>query len=640
MIEITNEILILVNKIEQARAAYYAGSPTMSDAEYDALEDSLRALSPHHPVLRKVGAAPVSGWDKVQHSIPMGSLNKAQNLADMTKWYSDVGTVFPLLVMEKMDGIAIALRFDKGTLTQAITRGDGITGEDITRNVRLMMGIPDPQRLGSWSGWVRGEIIVHKSDFAAHFPGESNPRNTAAGTAKRQSDPSKCRYLTVVAFGMTPDVGVLTHKSQEIAALGSAGFMVPNHHVVDDSSGVQPIYERYVNSTRKVLDYEIDGLVVLLDNISMWEAKGVSNDRPLGSIAYKFPHESSSTLLRDIEWQTGPTGRVTPVALFQSVTLAGASVTRASLHNVANVKALADGGSLRNGDTVLVSRRNDVIPYVEARILEGDGAAFHEPVDCPSCSHPLHMKGEYLVCPNEDHCPAQSLGKVRRWIKKIGVLHFGDRLIEAVCEAGMVNSLPDLYTLETDKVSDLMLDGRRVGGAASRALTSLHEHKDLPLATFVGSLGIDLCGRTMVQMLVDAGLTDLNALASASESDLAAVPGFGAAKAQAFRAGFDRRRHEMVGLLANGVTIKAPAAKTDGGPLSGTSVCFTGVRDKALEASIVAAGGEIKSGVSKNLTILVCKDPNSTSGKAKKARNLGVEIIGLDAMRQRVVNAA
>lgn len=640
MIETTNEILILVNKIEQARAAYYAGSPTMTDAEYDALEDSLRTLSPHHPVLRKVGAAPASGWTKVRHSIPMGSLNKAQNAADMGKWYSDVGSIFPLLVMEKMDGIAIALRFDKGSLTQAITRGDGITGEDITRNVALMHGIPDAYRLGPWSGWVRGEIIVRKSDFAAHFPGESNPRNTAAGTAKRQSDPSKCQHLTVVAFGMIPDVGVLTHKSQEIMALLGAGFTVPNHHVVDDSSEVQSIYDEYIKTTRKGLDYDIDGLVVVLDSTSMWEAVGERNNRPLGSIAYKFPHEASPTTLRHIEWQTGPTGRVTPVALFQSVSLAGASVTRASLHNVANIKMLADGGVLRNGDTVLVSRRNDVIPYVEARILEGDGTAFHEPVDCPSCSHPLHMKGEYLVCPNEDQCPAQSVGKVRRWIKKIGVLHFGDRLIEAVCEAGMVNSLSDLYTLDADKVSDLMLDGRRVGGAASRALASLHEHKELPLATFVGSLGIDLCGRSMVQMLVDAGLTSLNDLASASEADLAAVPGFGDVKAQAFRAGFDRRRHEMVGLLANGITITAPAAKTGDGPLSGTSVCFTGVRDKALEAEIVAAGGEIKSGVSKNLTVLVCKDPNSTSGKAKKARNLGVEIIGLDAMRQRVTNAA
>jgi DNA ligase (NAD+) len=632
----------LASQITEARAAYYAGNPTMTDAAFDALEDSLRSLDPNHPVLANVGAAPVSGWAKVQHSIPMGSLNKAQNAADMVKWYCDVGSVFPLLVMEKMDGIAIALRFDKGTLTQAITRGDGITGEDITRNVALMNGIPDASRLGPWSGWVRGEIIVRKSDFAAHFPGESNPRNTAAGTAKRQSDPSKCQHLTVVAFGMTPDVGVLTHKSQEIMGLLGAGFVVPHHHIVDDSSGVQPIYDEYIKTTRKSLDYDIDGLVVVLDKASLWEARGERNNRPLGSIAYKFPHEASSTTLRHIEWQTGPTGRVTPVAVFDAVDLAGASVTRASLHNVSNIRSLTDGVDLGAGSTILVSRRNDVIPYVEAVVSNASSSALVVPHACPDCGTALTTKGEYLLCPNTDGCSAQIMGGIRRWIKKIGVLHFGDRLIETLCDAGMVRDLPDLYTLDPRKVGDLVMDGRQVGGSGDRALASLHAHKELDLATFVGSLGIDLCGRRMVKKLVDAGFTDLSALASAPAATLAAVPGFGEGKAQAFRKGFDARRHTIVGLMANGVTIKPHVAKqaTTGGSLSGVSVCFTGVRDKALEAEIVAKGGVVKSGVSKNLSILVCKDPASTSGKAKKARDLGIEIVSLDGMRARVSAAA
>ena len=628
----------IASAILAARVAYYSGKPTMTDAEFDALEDQLRALDPKHPVLAKVGAAPVSGWNKFKHSIPMGSLNKAQSEADMRHWFRSLTGGTPVLVMDKCDGIAIALRFDKGTLTQAITRGDGITGEDITRNVRLMKGIPAPAKMGTWSGWVRGEIVCLKSDFAAHFPGESNPRNTAAGTAKRQSDPSKCQYLTVVAFGMTPDTGILTHKLQEIMCLESAGFTVPTHRLCDTDDEIQNLYGMYIANMRKACEYDIDGLVLVVDNANDWKLLGERNNRPYGSIAYKFPHEAQTTTLRNIEWQTGPTGRITPVAVFDAVDLAGASVTRASLHNASNIHSLTGGLHLGTGSIILVSRRNDVIPYVEAVIHNTASARVRSPSFCPTCTHETRIKGEYLICTNADGCPAQIMGGIRRWIKKIGVLHFGDRLIEALCEAGMVKILPDLYTLDVKAVAALDLDGRRVGGAANRALASLHAHKELDLATFVGSLGIDLCGRRMVKKLVDAGFTDLNALATASAVTLAAVPGFGEGKAQAFRKGFDAHRPTIVGLMANGVTIKPHVAKqaATGGSLSGISVCFTGVRDKAMEADIVAAGGEIKSGVSKNLSILVCKDPNSNSGKAQKARGYGVEILSLDGMRARL----
>jgi len=627
----------LASAITEARKAYYAGTPTMTDAEFDALEDSLRALDPNHPVLANVGAAPVSGWTKVKHSIPMGSLNKAQDRNDMVQWFNDiVGNSPEVIVMDKCDGIAIALRFDKGTLTQAITRGDGITGEDITRNVRLMKGIPS--NLGQWSGWVRGEIVCTKADFAAHFPGESNPRNTAAGTAKRQSDPSKCKHLTVIAFGMIPDVGTLTHKEQELASLDAGGFTVPQWATASGFLTCQMAYEGYVQGKRDATPYDIDGLVVVINDTNDWTLAGERNNRPAGSIAYKFPHESQSTTLRNVRWQVGNTGRVTPVAEFDPVDLAGASVKQASLHNVANIERLTDGCGLFKDDCILVSRRNDVIPYVEGVLPERHGSPLETPSECPECGTALHMVGEYLCCPNEATCPAQTLGAMRRWISKVGVLHFGDALLSAVVDAGMVQTIPDLYRLQPGPVGDLMMDGRRVGGAGKRALDSLNGLKTLPLETYVGSLGIPLCGRRMVRKLVAAGMTSLDHLARASVDELAAVPGFGQDKAKAFRAGFDARKDVIIGLHTVGVVPaphEAPAAPT-GTSMAGQAVCFTGVRDKALEASIVAAGGTIKSSVSRNVTILVCKDPTSTSGKAKKARDLGIEIIGLDDMRQRV----
>lgn len=636
----------LASAITEARKAYYAGLPLMTDAEYDALEDQLRALNPNHPVLGGVGAIPSSGWTKVTHKTPMGSLNKAQDESDMRQWFQtavaqstpDPVLPFEVVVVDKLDGISISLRYDNGTLTQAATRGDGVTGEDITRNVRLMKGVPSD--LGDWSGYIRGEIVCYKDDFNTHFPGESNPRNTAAGTAKRQSDPSRCKHLTVVAFDMIPDVGTLTRKNQELQALSGAGFVTPQWITAQQGPGeIQDVYDAYVQSDRDNLPYEIDGLVLIVNDTSLWPLLGTKNHRPAGSIAYKFPHEAQTTTLRDIRWQVGNTGRVTPVAEFDPVTLAGASVKQASLHNVANIGRLTDGAGFRQDACILVSRRNDVIPYVEALVSQRDGADDLEvPHECPECRTLLTMNGEYLCCPNDTDCPAQTIGAMRRWIKKVGVLHFGDSLLQAVVGARMVETIPDLYRLQAGPVGDLMMDGRRVGGAAKRALNSLNGLKTLPLETYVGSLGIPLCGRRMVRKLVNAGMTDLNTLASASVDELAAVPGFGQDKAEAFREGFDARKSTIIGLHAVGVTpapYVAPAAPT-GTTLAGQAVCFTGVRDKALEAAIAAAGGLIKSSVSKNVTILVAKDPNSTSGKAQKARNLGIEVIGLDEMRQRV----
>ena len=629
----------IASAISEARAAYYAGTPSITDAQFDALEDSLRALDPNHPVLGGVGATPSSGWTKVAHKTPMGSLNKAQDESAMLHWFqTTVGNSPDVVIVDKLDGISISLRYDKGVLTQAATRGDGFTGEDITRNVRLMKGVPAD--LGDWSGYVRGEIVCYKDDFNAHFQGDSNPRNTAAGTAKRQSDPSKCKHLTVVAFDMIPDVGVLTHKDQELQALSGAGFTTPSWITAQQGTvQIQSIYDAYVRSDRDALPYEIDGLVLILNDTSDWKRVGEKNHRPAGSIAYKFPHEAQSTTLRAIRWQVGNSGRVTPVAEFDALDLAGASVKQASLHNVANIGRLTDGNGFMEGACILVSRRNDVIPYVEALISQDSTAdELEAPHECPCCGTLLGMVGEYLMCPNDTDCPAQTLGAMRRWIKKVGVLHFGDAMLSAVVDAGMVSTIPDLYRLDANNVGHLDMDGRRVGGAAKRALTSLNSLKTLPLETYVGSLGIDLCGRRMVRKLVAAGMTDLNALATATVQELSAVPGFGQDKALAFRAGFDARKEIIIGLHAVGVTpapYEAPAAPT-GSAMAGQAVCFTGVRDKALEAAIAAAGGRIASSVSRNVTVLVCKDPSSTSGKAQKARDLGIEVIGLEDMRQRV----
>lgn len=636
-----SKIEILAAELKAASAAYYGGgSPLMSDAEFDRKEAEVRLLDPNHPVLGMIGS-PVgnTGWPKVPHPIVMGSLSKAQDLADLQKWRA--GKRGSLIVTEKLDGISILLTYDDGFLTSAVTRGDGITGEDITRNVRVMQGVPT---VISERGvlHIRGEIVCKKSDFSKHFAGESNPRNTASGTSKRQSGWQKCRHLTVVAFNL-PLVGVnFGSRSDEIQTLKNFGFNIPYFRQCKTLDGVESVYEEYINTVRDSLDYDIDGLVVEIDDTDDRVALGTTPDGkcPRGAIAFKFPHEMKETVLQNILWQTGNTGRITPVAVFDSVELAGANVTRASLHNPDYIEQVCKGKGLAAGARIRVSRRNDVIPAVEALLEQGNGGYFSPPSVCPSCSTSTRRDGAYLVCPNEEGCSAQVLGTVKRWLGKTGVLHFGGAMVTAVCGAGMVDSLGDLYRLEESAVSALELDGRRIGGAASRALDSLHSKKSMPLSMFVGSLGINLCGRRMVGMLVDAGFDDLTKLDAASEAQLAAVPNFGPKRASEFKRGFNSRKHQMVDLIAAGVEIVNPVKTAPtGAGLTGVAVCFTGVRDKALEADILSKGGEIKGGVSKKVNILVCNDPTSSSGKAKKARDLGIELLTLEEMRTRVAAA-
>lgn len=261
---------------------------------------------------------------------------------------------------------------------------------------------------------------------------------------------------------------------------------------------------------------------------------------------------------------------------------------------------------------------------------------FVPPTQCPACASTLSMKGEYLLCTNQD-CPAQILGGVTRWLGKTGVLHFGGEMAQAAIDAGLIESLGDLYRVTENQLAALEMDGRRVGGAAKRAYESLHATKEMPLEVLVGSLGIDLCGRRMVEMLVKAGFDSLEKLDSATVNDLASVDGFGLTKAVAFKKGFEVKKPAILDLLAAGVTIKKPEVKNPkGSKMKGVLVCFTGVRDAALEAEIVAQGGEIKSGVSRGLSILVCKDTGSASSKATKARELGTEVVSLQDMWARV----
>lgn len=253
---------------------------------------------------------------------------------------------------------------------------------------------------------------------------------------------------------------------------------------------------------------------------------------------------------------------------------------------------------------------------------------FEIPSCCPECNHPLVMSGEYLVCYGED-CPAQLLGGISRWVKKIGVLGLGDSIIEAFIEGAGVTDAADLYTLDPVKCEGIITgSGSRLGRTAHIVLAELHDKKEVPLHVFVGSLGIPLCARSVCKMIVDAGFDTLEKMEAATETQIASIPGLGVTKAAEFVKGFRARRTLMDKLIDNGVTIKAKAV----GSMTGKSVCMTGFRSPEMEKAIEGAGGSIKGSVGKGLTYLVQKDPSSQSEKSKKAVALGVQVIGIDDM--------
>ena len=371
----SNQIDTLTKQVAEAKEAYYNGNPVMDDATYDALEDELRKLDPSNPVLAYVGAAPTSsGWPKVKHAVPMGSLNKAQDANDMTGWWTDCGPAGDVLVMDKLDGISLSLHYHKRHYKQALTRGDGETGEDITRNVKMMQGVvkvlPPELRPGVPTPddvWVRAEVVVTHEDFAKYFKGESNPRNTASGTAKRQSNPDKCRHLTVICYQLLPDGDPMEVKADELWFLKKFGFKVATWAVANTVTDVTALYQEYIDSKRAGIGYDIDGLVLEINDAPERMALGDKNGRPKGSVAYKFPHEKKPPKLIQVDWQVGNSGRITPVAIFEPVIIGGRKIERASLATV----RLTENLKLFVGCEILVSLRNDVIPRVEANLSEG-----------------------------------------------------------------------------------------------------------------------------------------------------------------------------------------------------------------------------------------------------------------------------
>ena len=606
----------LENKILTAREDYYNGIAQVSDAVFDAWIDELIKLDPTNPAIIMVGAlAPVSEWKKEKHLVPLGSLDKVNSPEEITDWIIDDAKNKDIFVMSKIDGLSLGIQYKNGKAVKAVSRGGGLEGEDIFSNAVKMKGFKK-KISDNFTGTIRAEIVLKNEDHKKHLSTYSNPRNAASGVARR-FDGSQSEHLSIIAYQVIGDKFFPTEISQ-IKWLEDNGFEVPKYKLCQSHKDVVSLWQDYQKSIRTSIEYEIDGLVCAVNDLEFQADLGELNMRPKGKMAFKFPNETAKSKIKNIEFQVGSTGRITPVAILEKVKILGVDIERASVYNMAYLQKL----ELDVGAEVLVCRANDVIPRIEDTLVKTGTVASH-PKKCPVCSGKVEMQGEYLVCINSNSCPAQQVGKLENWISNLNVLELGETLIHKLFESGLVTDIADFYTLTTKDLSNLERMGDK---SAENVYNSIHSIKELPLEVFLGSLSMPNVGISTIKMVMDAGHNTLEKIQKLSENDLQKIKGLGPQKAKSLYDGLITNKFLINKLFSSGIKIKEISV----GSLTGKSFCFTGAANlprKILEQKVTENGGAVKSSVNKDLSYLVTNDTDLTSSKALNAKKFNVKII-------------
>lgn len=609
------EIKKLEQKILEANIAYYGGTSIIDDDEYDAIVYELSLLDPDNKILKSIGAKPTSKeWEKEKHLSPLGSLLKVNTPDEMEDWLDSTGKNKTVIVTEKLDGLSIGCQYENGSLTKACLRGNGLEGENIITNVLKMHGVVNS--LPGFSGTLRGEIVLTKTNHKKYFSDYSNPRNGASGIC-RDLKGDGAKHLTLMFYQLIGDDEFKT-EIEQLEFIKANGGITPNYYICKSTKEVNDIWTKYQNGLRDSLDFEIDGLVVSFADLEFQNSLGETNLKPKGKKAFKFANQFVKTTVKDITWVCGASGRVTPICWLEPVSLLGSRVEKASVYNIAYVNKLG----LDVGAKVLVCKANEIIPRVE-KVVESTNTTAKYPKKCPSCSYDLKLHGEYLVCDNYTGCKAQISGRVDNWISELNILEFGSSLIEKLIESGKVKDVSDLYLLTEDDLSSLDRMGEK---SAKKCMKLLWEGSNVTLEVFVGALSIPLIGQSTVKQIMSKGFDTLDKLMSANVSQLENVPNVGPTRSASLVDGLASNKSIIERLLANGVKIKDKVK----GSLSGKSFAITGslsMKRAEVEKMITDAGGEVKSSVGKGTTYLITSDPNSTSSKIQSAKKNGTKIL-------------
>ncbi|MDR1863757.1 MAG: NAD-dependent DNA ligase LigA [Treponema sp.] len=621
----TNEKRIdsLVRLIKKYSDAYYNGEAEISDSEFDLLWDELKTLDPKNPVLKKIGADDADGFPKAKHLIPMGSQEKAANPEEFRAWAEKIAPA-SYVVQYKLDGASLELQYEKGKLKAAVTRGDGVVGDDITRNALRMAGVL-PQLDLDFSGGVRGEVVMTRDVWKEKYRDKANCRNAANGIMRRK-DGQGCEDLRLITYDASAsgDDGFFTDEIEKIAWLKDRGFEVTPTREFSDLEEVVSYREKTAEK-RKALPFDIDGLVVK-DRVT--DMADLRRARPERQIAFKFELETAFSILRAVEWsESGAT--YTPIGIVDPVRLAGTTVQRANLNNPDMIRAMG----LRIGAAVSVVKRGEIIPKIEGLAPPGalpDPGIDEEiefPVSCASCGTALVDGGTRLYCPNPV-CPKRLHHRLEKWVSVLGIMEVGEKLLRQLFDKGRVRRIYDLYTLEAGELAGFERMGEL---SAAKVVRHIRTKRELSLAAFVAGFDLEGVGELIMEKVVSAGFDTLEKLRSAEAGELAEVYGLGQITAQTIAEGLKECAAEMDAVLGAGVISIAPPPPAEAVPLKGLSFCFTGelksMKRNMAEEKLKALGASVKSSVVKDLSYLVTNDPESGSAKNKRAQGFGVKII-------------
>ena len=626
-----NEIITeLETEIRRHSELYYNGTPEITDKEFDDLVDELKALDPDSPALAEVGAAPVWGR-KVKHPSIMGSLAKvtasdedpANPNAELIGWYDKLPSCSGpapkmLMASPKIDGLAVRLRYKKGKLVEAATRGDGQIGQDILANVKQIKSVPQKVNDPDFTGEVRGEVYMKKSVWESFNGQFANPRNGAAG-GLLQKDASETgrRNLDFMGYALIEDGTTIASEKQAEGRTRGLGFDYIEWEEVDPIHVDAYLFD-WSKNRRSKLDYQIDGIVFALNSMEEQDEAGWNGKRPRAKVAWKFKPEQREATVMGVDWQVGRTGKLTPVLRIDPTHIDGSTVSNVSLASA----QLFEGLSLGRGDKVLVEKAGDIIPQV-VRVTwrPRQGSKLEEPKTCPSCGGATTIDGAHLFC-NNSSCPAQLSRRVQHWLNMQDVKGTGSSIVNAMCALGYVKELSDLYYLTTEDLEQITGSGK----IADNVYKEIAIKSEMPLWRFLAGLGISSLGRTASKAITKKYPTLDELLNEATVGSLAELDGIGEPTAKAILDGLSAME-EDIRALERAIEIEAPVT---GGILSGKSFCLTGAMSRKrneIAADIEAAGGEVKSSVGKGLDYLVQADPSSTSSKTKKAEKYGTEVI-------------
>lgn len=655
--------------LRRADVAYYVDNrPFLADSEYDRLLKELAGLEARHPGLddptsptRRVGGAASEGFETAAHRVPMRSIDNSYDEADVRAWYArcveglkaaglagdgELAPVLALVCDPKVDGVAISLRYERGELVSAVTRGDGERGDVVTANVRAIRAVP--LRLEAADARVpaivevRGEIFMPDASFArinrerldAGEPPFANPRNSTAGTLK-SLDPEvvRSRGLRFLAHGVGETSEPLDAGrtwSGSLSALARLG--IPTSPDAVRVEGVEAALAAIASfdDRRRTMGFAVDGMVVRLDRLDFQEALGSTAKSPRWCIAFKYPPDQGRTRLRQVEWQVGKGGTLTPRATMDPVPLAGTVVRHATLHNIEEIRRR----DIRLGDLVIVEKAGEIIPQVVQPVVEertGNETPIEPPGRCPSCGGAVEPEGPKLFCVNPE-CPAQFRERLAWFVGRdqMDIDGLGERLVDQLVEGGLVRHFADVFRLDR---KDLLALERVGETSADNLLAAIGAARSRGLVRVLAGLGIRHIGAAAAKTLGKA-FPDADALLAADEARLLELPDFGEVTAASLAADLrsPRIRETFRRLAEAGVDLRSPihdpSAAPPAGPFAGKTVVVTGSIEGYTRTGITELlerlGAKVAGSVSKRTHLVIAGD--EAGSKLDKARELGIEI--------------